>query len=282
MQAPTMKLLGSIAGGFLLASSGVPSALAAEYRLQSTPYAVTVDTSFALKNENCHSSFGKESFLLDMKAVQSDFASEEEFNEALTGVFFKEPNAAFFVAYAGKDAPADPPTPEDHYAVRMSPEPIGRAGIGAVDSFGRATVDVWNLQAQVLCGVPVKEYQPPKAYTSKEDADEAAYKNASSKSFGLRRLVVPLTLLAIALLVRKHMIGHGMGPAPATASDYNTNPRPRRNKTRSLLTDAYYSVLDQKAGGNNPFDDPIAGQDLSVGLTEGCELSYNPAQQGLV
>lgn len=252
----------------------LPAVHAAKYGLHPTDYAVTNTASFQLKTENCQSSFGKEAFVVDMMQVPHDFA-ETEFDEALAGVFFKNPKALFYVAYDGSHTPPSSPTDgQYHYAIQMASSVTEDA---TLISYGKARMESTKNQAQILCGVPGNDYgnASPKAYASPE-----SLVGNNKKRFGLGRLGLLLGIVALTLFVRHQMIGSGMGPVPAS-SNMNTRPRPRVH-TRSPLIDAYYSVLDQKAGGNNPFDDPLPGQELTACLTEGCELSYNPATQGLV
>lgn len=267
---------------FLLSLLLLTTASAANYRLQSTVYAVSTTTSLQLKTENCQSSYGADASVLDMKSAVVDF-SEEEFNQALTGVFFKESNAAFYVAYGGVDKPNGSDTSSDsHYVLKLQTS-NNQEEEESVVVFGKARVVRSPKQAQVLCAVPIKEYQPAKAYSSKDYTSDT---DSTRKSFGVGRLlmVLMMAVVAVVLGVRKQRISSGMGPTRGTVAPTTAiNIAPRTNTTRSMLTDAYYSVLDQKAGGNNPFDDdPMVpnGNDLGVSLTQ--EMSYNPAQQGLV
>lgn len=214
------------------------NALAANYRLQSTTYAVTIKSSLASKKENCQKSFGTDAFLFDLQDAKKDFSDQEEFNEALTGVFFKSPNGAFFVANGGTDRP---PKSDDghHYVLKTQATPHHES----LDAFGNAVLESFPRQAQILCGVPMKEYQEPKAYTSPEE--ESSSKGFMEKS--KTGFFVLVGLVGLALLVRKKVIDYGA---------YAPLPSQQLQHARML----------------NPFDDPAPQGDMQESLMTSVEL----------
>ncbi|CAB9520984.1 expressed unknown protein [Seminavis robusta] len=246
-----MMLRNSLVAAILLLSPAAISA--ARYRLRTTTYSMTLATSLDLKNENCRKNFGNDAVLLDMKTVGDQFDNVDDFNEALASVFFNKPTSSFMVTYDGTDVPPGENHDNKCYVVRTT-------GTSSIDTYGKARVMVNEHEAPILCVVPTEGDTTPKAYVPKEKSSGSGNEK---KSRGIWMNTSILLVVLGAFFVVKRRNSGGM----------------------PSFSEAYYNILDGKARGPVSATDgyrSYEGHDLGAHLTQGCELSYNPAVQGLV
>lgn len=228
----------------------------ANYRPEATTYSVPPSITYDGKRVYCRKSFGKHATLLDMKTAKDDFSSAEEFDKALSPVYLGNPTAAFYVAYGGTDIPPNASSENNKYAIRDTSD-----GQVTIDSFGKARVESYPQQAQLLCAVPTKNAgTSAKRYVSKEEEEED-FNKRSAIGLSITRVSCLMFFVGLAFLVRhlfrSFLLVYGGMPSKTMRSP-----------------EAYYSVLDSEAHRANA--------DATAPIMEGCELSYNPVSQGLV
>ena len=201
------------------------------YRLQATSYTLTPETTLVLKEENCRTNFGKDAFVFDFSKAPTDFAHEEEFNQALAAVFFKQPAALFYVTYQGTDEPTPSNNDEanNKFVIQTTVPSTNEYQYG---DFGRAHLSVSTYQAQLLCAVPVKEYKPSssgnKPYKS---PDESSGILSTTTSKGIMLMVLVLGLLGTGLLALRRRVRGGTFPVMFAKACYTILPQSMMNHT---------------------------------------------------